>query len=77
MAGLLPGHPRLSLTSRNKQSVDAAHNSLPAKAGAGVAIARFGDTLFGDHPRLTPEDIRAAQALADSIADEDAVYGEP
>jgi uncharacterized protein (DUF433 family) len=42
------------------------------KLGAGVAD----EEILADHPRLTPEDIRAAQAFAaDYIADEDLVYG--
>ncbi len=41
------------------------------KLGAGVSP----DALLADYPRLTPEDIRAAQAFAaDYIADEDIVY---
>ena len=41
------------------------------KLGAGVSP----DALLTDYPRLTPEDIRAAQAFAaDYIADEDIVY---
>jgi uncharacterized protein (DUF433 family) len=41
------------------------------KLGAGVSP----DVLLADYPRLTPEDIRAAQAFAaDYIADEDIVY---
>ena len=42
------------------------------KLGAGMTV----DAIIIDHPRLTPEDIRAAQAFAaDSITDEDVVYG--
>jgi uncharacterized protein (DUF433 family) len=42
------------------------------KLGAGMAA----DAIIGDHPRLTPDDIRAAQAFAaDYLADEDVVYG--
>ncbi|WP_249781145.1 DUF433 domain-containing protein [Bradyrhizobium sp. BR 10261] len=39
--------------------------------GAGMAI----DAIISEHPRLTPEDIRAAQAFAaDYLADEDIIY---
>lgn len=42
------------------------------KLGAGMTV----DAIIIDHPRLTPDDIRAAQAFAaDYIADEDVVYG--
>ena len=42
------------------------------KLGAGMTV----DAIIIDHPRLTPDDIRAAQAFAaDSIADEVVVYG--
>ena len=42
------------------------------KLGAGMAAA----AIIADHPRLTEDDIRAAQAFAaDYIADEDLVYG--
>ena len=42
------------------------------KLGAGMAA----DEIIADHPRLTLDDIRAAQAFAaDSLADEDVVYG--
>jgi uncharacterized protein (DUF433 family) len=42
------------------------------KLGAGMTP----DVIIRDHPRLTPDDIRAAQAFAaDYIADEDVVYG--
>jgi uncharacterized protein (DUF433 family) len=42
------------------------------KLGAGMAP----ETIIEDHPRLTLEDIRAAQAFAaDYIADEELVYG--
>jgi uncharacterized protein (DUF433 family) len=41
------------------------------KLGAGMAA----DEILADHPRLTAEDIRAAQAFAaDYIADEELVY---
>jgi uncharacterized protein (DUF433 family) len=41
------------------------------KLGAGMAV----DEILADHPRLTAEDIRAAQAFAaDYIADEELVY---
>ena len=44
---------------------------LLRKLGAGVSP----DAILADYPRLTLEDIRAAQALAaDYIADEDIVY---
>jgi uncharacterized protein (DUF433 family) len=34
------------------------------------------DAIIAEHPRLTAEDIRAAQAFAaDYLADEDLVYG--
>jgi uncharacterized protein (DUF433 family) len=40
------------------------------KLGAGMTA----DAIIIDHPRLTPDDIRAAQAFAaDCIADEDVV----
>ncbi|MEQ1863438.1 MAG: DUF433 domain-containing protein [Micropepsaceae bacterium] len=42
------------------------------KLGAGMTP----DAIVGDHPRLTLEDIRAAQAFAaDYMADEALVYG--
>jgi uncharacterized protein (DUF433 family) len=42
------------------------------KLGAGLAA----ETIIADHPHLTLEDIRAAQAFAaDYLADEDLVYG--
>jgi uncharacterized protein (DUF433 family) len=42
------------------------------KLGAGLTA----EVIFTDHPRLTLEDIRAAQAFAaDYLADEDVVYG--
>jgi len=42
------------------------------KLGAGLAP----EGIIRDHPRLTPEDIRAAQAFAaDYLADEDLIYG--
>ncbi len=42
------------------------------KLGAGMAP----EQILADHPRLTPEDIRAAQAFAaDYLADEELVYG--
>lgn len=41
------------------------------KLGAGMTV----DEVIADHPRLTVDDIRAAQAFAaDYIADEDVVY---
>jgi uncharacterized protein (DUF433 family) len=41
------------------------------KLGAGMAM----DEILADHPHLTAEDIRAAQAFAaDYIADEELVY---
>jgi uncharacterized protein (DUF433 family) len=41
------------------------------KLGAGMTV----DEVLGDHPHLTEEDIRAAQAFAaDYIADEELVY---
>ena len=41
------------------------------KLGAGMAPAE----IIADHPRLTSEDIRAAQAFAaDYLADEEVVY---
>jgi uncharacterized protein (DUF433 family) len=34
------------------------------------------DEIITDHPRLTPDDIRAAQAFAvDYLADENVIYG--
>jgi uncharacterized protein (DUF433 family) len=42
------------------------------KLGAGMSA----DEILVDHPRLTHDDIRAAQAFAaDYLADEDIVYG--
>jgi uncharacterized protein (DUF433 family) len=42
------------------------------KLGAGMTP----EEIMGDHPRLTLEDIRAAQTFAaDYLADEDLVYG--
>lgn len=42
------------------------------KLGAGMTS----EEIIADHPRLTADDIRAAQAFAaDYIADEDVVYG--
>lgn len=42
------------------------------KLGAGMTA----DAILMDHPRLTHDDIRAAQAFAaDYLADEDIVYG--
>jgi uncharacterized protein (DUF433 family) len=42
------------------------------KLGAGMSP----EAIVGDHPRLTHDDILAAQAFAaDYIADEDIVYG--
>ncbi len=42
------------------------------KLGAGMTF----DAILADHPRLTRDDILAAQAFAaDYIADEDLVYG--
>jgi uncharacterized protein (DUF433 family) len=42
------------------------------KLGAGLTP----DAVLADHPRLTIDDIRAAQAFAaDYLADEDVVYG--
>jgi uncharacterized protein (DUF433 family) len=42
------------------------------KLGAGLSA----EAIMADHPRLTPDDIRAAQAFAaDYLADEDVVYG--
>jgi uncharacterized protein (DUF433 family) len=42
------------------------------KLGAGMKI----EEILADHPRLTADDIRAAQAFAaDYLADEDVVYG--
>jgi uncharacterized protein (DUF433 family) len=41
------------------------------KLGAGLAP----ETILADHPKLTPDDIRAAQAFAaDYLADEELVY---
>jgi uncharacterized protein (DUF433 family) len=40
--------------------------------GAGLST----DDILADHPRLTPDDIRAAQAFAaDYLADEDVIFG--
>jgi uncharacterized protein (DUF433 family) len=42
------------------------------KLGAGLTA----EAILADHPRLTDDDIRAAQAFAaDYLADEDIVYG--
>ncbi len=42
------------------------------KLGAGLSA----ETIIADHPRLTLDDIHAAQAFAaDYLADEDVVYG--
>ena len=42
------------------------------KLGAGLGP----EALLADHPRLTIDDIRAAQAFAaDYLADEDLIYG--
>ncbi len=42
------------------------------KLGAGMTF----DAILADHPRLTRDDILAAQAFAaDYLADEDLVYG--
>jgi uncharacterized protein (DUF433 family) len=42
------------------------------KLGAGLSP----ESILGDHPRLTLDDIHAAQAFAaDYLADEDIVYG--
>ena len=42
------------------------------KLGAGMAA----EAIISDHPRLTPDDIRAAQTFAaDYLADEALVYG--
>ena len=42
------------------------------KLGAGMTF----DAILADHPRLTRDDILAAQAFAaDYIADEDLIYG--
>jgi uncharacterized protein (DUF433 family) len=42
------------------------------KLGAGAAP----EAIIADHPRLTHDDIRAAQTFAaDYLADEDVVYG--
>ena len=42
------------------------------KLGAGMTI----DAILADHPRLTRDDVLAAQAFAaDYMADEDLVYG--
>jgi uncharacterized protein (DUF433 family) len=45
--------------------------SILRKLGAGMTA----EAIIADHPRLSPDDIRAAQAFAaDYIADEDIVY---
>jgi uncharacterized protein (DUF433 family) len=42
------------------------------KLGAGMSV----EAILVDHPRLTLEDVRAAQAFAaDYLADEDVIYG--
>jgi uncharacterized protein (DUF433 family) len=42
------------------------------KLGAGMTA----EAILADHPRLSADDIRAAQAFAaDYLADEDVVYG--
>jgi uncharacterized protein (DUF433 family) len=44
------------------------------KLGAGMS----GEDIIEDHPHLTPEDIRAAQAFAaDYLADETVILAEP
>ena len=45
---------------------------LLRKLGAGMTV----EEIIADHPRLTADDIRAAQAFAaDYLAGEDLVYG--
>ena len=47
-------------------------NSFLRKLGAGISV----EAILVDHPRLTLEDVRAAQAFAaDYLADEDVIYG--
>jgi uncharacterized protein (DUF433 family) len=42
------------------------------KLGTGMSI----EAILADHPRLTPEDVQAAQAFAaDYLAEEDVIYG--
>ncbi|MDZ3838201.1 MAG: DUF433 domain-containing protein [Rhodospirillales bacterium] len=42
------------------------------KLGAGMTV----EEIIADHPRLTADDVRAAQAFAaDYLADEEIVYG--
>jgi uncharacterized protein (DUF433 family) len=42
------------------------------KLGAGMSV----EAILVDHPRLTLEDVHAAQAFAaDYLADEDVIYG--
>ena len=42
------------------------------KLGAGMPV----DAILADHPRLTQDDVLAAQAFAaDYLADEDLIYG--
>lgn len=42
------------------------------KLGAGMTV----DEIIADHPRLTADDVRAAQAFAaDYLADDEIVYG--
>lgn len=42
------------------------------KLGSGMST----EEILADHPRLTPDDIRAAQAFAaDYLADEEIVFG--
>lgn len=42
------------------------------KLGAGMSV----DEIIADHPRLTTEDVHAAQAFAaDYLADEELIYG--
>jgi uncharacterized protein (DUF433 family) len=42
------------------------------KLGAGMSV----EAVLADHPRLTTQDIHAAQAFAaDYLADEDLIYG--
>jgi uncharacterized protein (DUF433 family) len=46
--------------------------SVLRKLGAGMTS----DAIIADHPRLTPDDIRATQTFAaDYLADEALVYG--
>lgn len=71
-------HQRIAIDLSVVRGKPVTHGTrIPAKLvlrklGAGMA----GDEIIADHPRLTFDDIRAAQAFAaDYLADTDVVYG--